>query len=216
MEDLKDINPKQAALFPTLQIRAVYQINKRKQESPCWVSPDRISPLSGIADFVLWVFHYCVCSVKAASHYLLSASWNFIMKSIDVQRVCAPPPSRSPDSVWHSLGLVTVALAVARVLRPAVGPLVPPQSHGTMSEHWNSLGDPPAGSAMEQCDNGEFLKVFSDTAGFQWNSGEDRGPSGPESRLHINLKTQQGCKLFMRALNWSITSVNHSSAGEMF
>lgn len=50
---------------------------------------------------------------------------------------------------------------------------------------------------MQQCDNGEFLKVFSDTAKFQGNSGGFRrrqGLSGPESRaperLHINLKMQ--------------------------
>jgi len=58
----------------------------------------------------------------------------------------------SPDSVWHSVGVIAVTLAVSRVLRPAGGSLVPPQSHCPVGEHRDSLGNAPAGSAREQCE----------------------------------------------------------------
>lgn len=78
-----------------------------------------------------------------------------------------PPSSLSPDSVWHSVGLVAVALAVSGVLRPAGGPLVPPQSHRPVGEHRDTFGNAPAGLGKEQCETetvGHFQKVFFDTA----------------------------------------------------
>lgn len=74
-----------------------------------------------------------------------------------------PPPSLSPDPVWHSMGLVTVTLAVASVLRAAGGPLVPPQSHGSVGEHRDALGNAPEGLRREQCETetvGHFQRSF--------------------------------------------------------
>lgn len=65
--------------------------------------------------------------------------------SLTLSRVSRINIQGSPDSVWHSVGLVAVALAVAGVLRAAGGPMVPPQSHGPVGEHRDALGDTPAG-----------------------------------------------------------------------
>ena len=43
------------------------------------------------------------------------------------------------------MGLVAVTLAVAGVLRAAVGPQVPPQSHRPVGEHRDAFGNAPAG-----------------------------------------------------------------------
>lgn len=75
----------------------------------------------------------------------------------------SPFTSISPDSVWHSVGLVAVALAVTGVLRPAGGTLVPPQSHGPMGEHRDAFGNPPEGLGREQCETktlGHFQRSF--------------------------------------------------------
>ena len=71
------------------------------------------------------------------------------------------PSSLSPDSVWHSVGLVAVALAVAGVLRAAGGSLVPPQCHRPVGEHRDTFGNAPAGLRREQCETetvGHFQK----------------------------------------------------------
>lgn len=99
-----------------------------------------------------------------------------ISKSPSVDAIPLPSPLASPDSVWHSVGLVAVALAVAGVLRPAGGTLVPPQSHGPMGEHGDAFGNPPEGLGREreQCETKgtrwTFSKVFSDIAEVQGNS----------------------------------------------
>ena len=61
------------------------------------------------------------------------------------------------------MGLVAVALAVAGVLRPAVGPLVPPQCHRSVGEHRDAFGNAPAGLGREQCERetvGHFQRSF--------------------------------------------------------
>lgn len=95
---------------------------------------------------------------------------------IEIQSHPRPPPlpSLSPDSVWHSVGLVAVALAVAGVLWPAGGTLVPPQSHRPVGEHRDAFGNAPAGLGREQCEAetlGHFQRYFL-TAEVQGNTGE--------------------------------------------
>lgn len=89
-----------------------------------------------------------------------------ISKSPSVDAAPLPSPLASPDSVWHSVGLVAVALAVAGVLWPAGGTLVPPQSHGPVGEHRDAFGNPPEGLGREreQCETkgtrGHFQRSF--------------------------------------------------------
>lgn len=58
------------------------------------------------------------------------------------------------------MGLVAVALAVAGVLRPAGGTLVPPQSHGPVGEHGDAFGNPPGGLGRGRTMRDIFKRSF--------------------------------------------------------
>ena len=90
---------------------------------------------------LLFTFPCCSAVCSLALQYVRGRhEWHRNSKSPPVT-----PSPVSPDPVRHPMGMVAVALAVAGVLRPAAGPLVPPKSHRPMGEHRDALGDTPAG-----------------------------------------------------------------------
>lgn len=87
----------------------------------------------------------------------------------------------SPDPVWHPVGLVAVTVAVAGVLRPAGGSLVPPQSHGPVGEDRNALGDTPGEAGREPEET--LLRLWST----QGDNGTASGLKLPDATVPINL-----------------------------
>lgn len=99
---------------------------------------------------------WCLLAHSVICHKLL---WTTLKFKVTLGH--SPPPPHSLDSVWHSVGLVTVTLAVAGVLRPAGGTLVPPQSHRPVGEHRDTFGNAPAGLGERTMWDREDTETFS-------------------------------------------------------
>lgn len=143
--------------FP-LQPIEMHQPFSRRNDSALWICPEYGSFIW--ATCCSWWFHAVLLFARSLCRVSQGAA-----NDIKIQSHPGPPPlpSRSPDSVWHSVGLVAVTLAVAGVLRPAGGTLVPPQSHRPMGEHRDAFGNAPAGLWREQCETktlGHFQRSF--------------------------------------------------------